>query len=632
MSRRRLAWPATLILLLALAPGAEEVSARSRRPNILLITVESLRRDRLGCYAGDGKSTPAIDALAARGVRFERAYAASPSTVPSVATILTGLYPGHHGIRHDLGGRLRDDAPTLAAMLGRKGYRTAAVIGSFHLDSDRGLDPGFGSYDDEIPGVRKMVGTLSKERRAEEVVKKGLEFLDGRKKDRPFFLWLDLYDPHYDYDPPDPFKKQFESDLYEGEVAYVDTQVGALLEGLRARGLQDETHVVLVGSHGEGLGDHGETGHGTYLYETTIRVPLIVVVAGSGQARGVRSAGTDTEVSADRPSGRRSTQLVGLVDLAPTLLDLADVAAQRPLDGRSLAPLLRGDGGGQTPIRPYFVEAVQPREAYGWSPLFAVVEGSRKVVEGQRIEAFDLEGDPGEGKPIVPPPGWAAELIAGSRAQRGQIDLPEEERQKIRLEAAALHLPWDSSPICLEKQDGPDPRDRAALNDALFKARVDYDQDVKGRASTAAQEVLESDPGNFTALELVSFLALRNGWPDVLLSHLEVLQCNYPFRGTSYHFFGHQMQKQGELAKAEGAFRMFARLEPRSEEPYYDLAAVYAEQGKKDLAFSHLKQAIALGATDFGIIRSDPRLSSLRDDPRFSELVPQPAPPPSKRP
>jgi len=246
------------------------------------------------------------------------------------------------------------------------------------------------------------------------------------------------------------------------------------------------------------------------------------------------------------------------------------------------------------------------------------------------MEAFDLDGDTGEGKPIVPLPAWAAELNAKGHSLRGRLDLPEEERRKILLEVAALHLPWADSPICLEKQDRPDPRDRVALNDALFKARVDYDQNVKGRASMTSEKVLESDPGNFTALELVSFLALRNGWPDILLSHLEVLQCNYPFRGTSYHFFGHYLQKQKELAKAEAAFRMFVRLEPRSEEPYYDLATVYAEQGQKDLAFDYLKKAITLGAIDFALIRSDPLLHSLRDDPRFSNLVPQ-APPSNGR-
>ena len=171
MTPRPVAWAACVCLLLTLAPGPGVATARSRRPNILLITVESLRSDRLGCYAPGVKATPSIDALAGRGVRFERAYAASPSTVPSVATILTGLYPVHHGLRHDLGGRMGDDVPTLAATLARKGYRTGAVVGSFHLDSDRGLDSGFGTYDDDIPGISKTIAPLSKERRAEEVVK-----------------------------------------------------------------------------------------------------------------------------------------------------------------------------------------------------------------------------------------------------------------------------------------------------------------------------------------------------------------------------------------------------------------------------------------------------------------------------
>ena len=592
--------------------GSPEAQAPARG-NIILITVDSLRADRLDPYTGKSELTPAIGALAERGVMFTRAYAASPSTAPSNATILTGYYPSRHQIRHDLGGYLGAGITTLAERLQRAGYTTGAVIGSFHLDSDRRLDPGFGLYDDDIEGLSAQLGLLSKERRAEEVIDRGLKFFDGAPKGRPWFLWLNLYDPHYGFRPPDVPPEDYRESSYRSAMAHVDAQIGRLTNGLRDRGLLGRTDLVLAGSHGEGLGDHGETGHGIYLYETTIRVPLIIVEGGASDARGI---------AVDVP--------VGLVDLAPTILDLVGIEEGGRFDGRSLVPLLKAPGGSKRGAPPddrtLFVEAVQPREAYGWSPLFAVIQGDRKIVQGRRLEAFDLRSDPGEKRPISPPPEWSGRLVTVGRGLLGKLQPASEVQRAIMGDVLAMKLPWDNSPICLEKQEWPDPRDpeHVELNGSLFEARVNFDQKAVGLSFEMAQEIIKKDPANFTALEMIIFLYVRNGYGDMVPDHLEVFQCNYPFRSAPYHYYGHLLDRMDQLGKAELAYRMLPRIDPLLEDGPYDLAAVFARTGREDEAFAYLEKAIELGATDYEFIRSDVRFVPLREDPRFVSLVVQP--------
>lgn len=586
---------------------------RTEPRDIVLITVASLRFDRLGCYTPGRRRTPGIDALAESGVRFDRAYTASVSTGPAAASLLTGLYPARHGLRHDLGGRVKVGVPTVAERLSQAGYRTGAVLGSSYLDSDRGLERGFATYDDDIEGVRKKVVGRSRERRAEEATSTALRWLDRAGRDRPLFLWLDYFDPHYDYDPPESQKKDEAGDPYGGEIAYLDAQIDAFVKGLKARGRAARTHLILVGLHGEGLGDHGETGHGFYLYETTVRVPLILLVANGTRRNGV----------ADVP--------VSLVDVAPTILDLAGIAVPRDIDGRSFLPVLPAGtvpgGRGTTAPRQgdprrLYVEAFAPYAAYGWSALHAVIEGDRKVVTGARREAFDLAKDPGERSPLGGAPPWAGEMQEFGRSLLGSLEVAVERRREVRTRVDELAPPWNYSPICLEKLTFPDPRDRVELNDPLFRARSDHWQGIVGRAQVIAdEEILPRDPSNFTGLDISGFLALRNGWDEYLLHSLELMQCNYPYRGAAYHYFGHHLERKGEHERAEQAFRLFALIEPDNEEAHYDLAVLYARMGKPDRAFESLALAISNGAEDLDHIRRDHRLKSLHGDSRFSSLV-----------
>jgi arylsulfatase A-like enzyme len=627
MSLQRLL-PTTALALLSVssvgaAQGAQPADLkRPERSNILLITVESLRADRLGCYTTGRNSTPAIDALADRGFRFTRAYAASPSTLPSTGTILTGLYPIRHGLRDDLGGRLAEGIVTLAEILGKAGYRSGAVVGSMRLDPTSGLNRGFGAYDHEFKATTaKVYLEIVKERLAEEVVARGLKFLESGNDEKPFFLWLDFFDAHYQYALPRPEAKGVEADPYPEKVKYLDGQIATLIAGLHARKLDRNTHIVLVGSHGEGLGDHGETGHGVYLYESTIKVPLIIVPSGSGPANESKPHVVNRPVS--------------LVDLTPTMMELAGLDPPSALDGMSLVPLFKAASrnertGTETSGRRLFVEAVQPWAAYGWSALFAVIEGDRKVVRGQRTEAFDLRTDPREQRPIAPIPKWTQSLVEFGRSLLGPMGPAEDNRQKLAPALASLDLPWRGEIFCLEKGNWPDPRDRVDLNDKLFRARSAFEMGLVGRASIISNEILEVDRANFTALDLVTFLAVRNGWGSVLMDNMSILQCNYPFRGTPYHYWGHFLERSKDPSRAEKALLMFSQVEPRNNEAFYDLAVFYASQGKKDLALENLRRAIGLGADDLEKIRQDKRLSPLSDDPRFSDLVGRVPHPPAR--
>ena len=611
----------------AAAPFTPAPPPSGGRQGIVLITVDSLRADRVGAYApGKPTTTPALDLLAATGVRFERAYAASVSTAPSAASILTGLLPAQHGLRDDLGGHLAPGVRTIADRLRAAGWATTAVVGTDRFDSTRGLGAGFDRYDDEIKGLRKiaakMPAMLSMERRAAEVVDRVLVAFEAMPAEKPFFLWAAFHDPHYDYDPPEPQKSAFPDAPYDGEVAAVDAAIGSLTRTLRDRIPGGRLLFVVAGTHGEGLGDRREVGHGFYLNESTIRVPLVMV---SGKPRGHGGNVIDTPVS--------------LLDLAPTILEVAGLPPAEGLAGVSHAALLAAAAGAapaeasesrrakRTAPRRIYVEAAAPATAYGWSPLFSVTEGARRVVQGERLESFDLGSDPAAATPLPSAPRWTKDLVAHGRAQFGSLDPPEERRREIDAAIVALGAPWEGSLLCGSRDTHPDPRDPVPLEvqEPLFYARLEMAWNIAGRAWRRGTEVLAKDPANPTALETVIFLALRNNWGEqALLDPLEIMTCQYPYRPGGYHYLGHFYTKQRNWEQALKAFRLMELTDPGDEEAHYDLACTYAAMGRKDEAFGHLEKSIALGSDDFARMRRDHRLAPLRDDPRYESLVPVP--------
>ncbi len=347
-------------------------------PSVLLITLDTLRADHLGCYGYREIKTPAIDRLAAEGVRFENAYAQVPITLPSHAVILTGTYPMFNRVRDFTSPGLPQSIPTMAEVLRRNGDRTAAFVSSFVLNSMWGLNRGFELYDDEIPVTTSGVKNVFQlERRGDLTVDRLLAWL-GSGGEKPFFAWLHLYDPHSPYNPPEPFHSEYASRPYDGEIAFDDFQVGRVVNRLHALKLYNRTLIVLMSDHGESLGEHGEAEHGFFVYNATLRIPLILKLPGSN------------------PSSRVVSQPVGTVDVAPTIARVAGIAPGNTLSFQGRSLLRWTEQASAAELEPVYAESYYPRNSFGWHELRALITTQFKFVESPRAELYDLRHDPGE--------------------------------------------------------------------------------------------------------------------------------------------------------------------------------------------------------------------------------------------
>lgn len=356
-------------LLVVSSPASAAAAGPGNGRNLLLITVDTLRADHLGCYGCAAVQTPFIDGLARGGVRFERAFAHTTTTLPSHTNILLGLTPLAHGVHDNSNFIVRPEFTTLAEWLKGAGYATGAVIGAFPLDSRFGLNQGFDVYDDnygsQSPDMLSFV-----ERKAEVVVTLALEWLKARDGRTPWFLWIHLYDPHQPWQPPEPFRSQYKEDPYCGEIAYTDQALGKLLGYLKETDLERTTAVVFTADHGEGLGDHGEMTHGYFAYNATLRIPLLI------SAPGIKPA----FVSAN----------VGHVDIFPTVCDLLKIDKPSGLSGVSLLPLIQGK---EAPDRPLYFEALNAFCNRGWAPLRGYIERNEKFIDLPIPELYDLAAD-----------------------------------------------------------------------------------------------------------------------------------------------------------------------------------------------------------------------------------------------
>jgi choline-sulfatase len=352
--------------------------------NVLLVTLDTTRADHLGCYGWTRAQTPEMDRLAHEGVRFEWAFSPVPVTLPAHASLMTGLYPFAHGVRNNGNFYLGETFATLATVLKGRGYRTAAFVSSFILDRRYGLQRGFDTYDDRMDaeGARGPIVNLEAERRGDHTG----AALDGwltayaTQPAAPFFAWLHLYDPHQPYWPPQPFRDAFAGALYDGEIAFDDAIVGQLVERLGELGLLDRTLIAIVGDHGESLGDHGEETHTMFVYDSAIRVPLILWRPGL------------------LPSGGVVREPVRLTDVAPTLLELVGAPALPTADGRSLRPVIEGRAAAPAPA--IYIETLVPQLYMNWAPLRGLRDERWKYIDAPKPELYDLAADPAESRNV----------------------------------------------------------------------------------------------------------------------------------------------------------------------------------------------------------------------------------------
>jgi choline-sulfatase len=464
------------------------------RPNLLLITIDTLRADRVGTYGAANAATPALDALAARGVRFDQTQTAVPLTGPAHATILTGQYPPTHGVRGNVVFTLDDRHPTLATLLKRRGYRTAAFVGAYPVAAAFGFGQGFDTFDEEFHETSPV--DQGAERRANEVADSASRWLATASADAPFFVWLHFYDPHAPYSPPSPYREQFAGRPYEGEVAFTDAQIGRVLDALRTTGRDRDTVVMALADHGEGLGEHGEATHAVLTYQSTMRVPFIV--AGPGV-----------------PSARAIATRVATIDVLPTALALIGIEPDRSLLGRDLRPLMSGR---DIALDPFYQESLFGRLNCHWATLRGWVKDDWKLVIGASPELYNLADDPHELKNLAGADpdrvkrmteelqrGMQRLAPGGDRAQPRAASAEQEERLRSLGYTAGS---GGSGP--LDDPSLPDPRTHIELYDRLQAATV-----AQGAALPAAfeevQRITKLDPTNPFAFGTLASMAYRHG-------------------------------------------------------------------------------------------------------------------------
>ncbi len=600
-----------LLASAALVAGCGRAPRTPPARRLVLITLDTTRADRLGCYGRRDAGVPWLDALAARGTRFERAYAQAPLTLPSHVSILTGLYPPHTGIRDNGQTELAPGVRTLAERLAAAGWFTAAAVGGYPVAARFPTRIGFETYDDQMIDARNPEGL---ERRAADVVQAALA-LAARAGSRPLFLWVHLFDPHDPYDPPSPYRERFAADLYQGEIASADAALSQLETGLTRVAGAAPTLFVVVGDHGEGLGEHGEETHGFFVYEPTMRVPLIL--AGPGV-----------------PVGRTLPGPVETVDLVPTLLALLGLPPAAGLDGQ---PLDLAGSGKQAPHRIY-IETELPRLKYGWSALHGAVDGALKYIEAPRPELYDVVRDPAEadnkvaqGAPEMADLGrFVASVAAGAVREGAAAPDP-----------ALLSLGYvGMGPT--RRGAGDDPKDRLGTYQRFTSAaralergepakalgdldRLLADGETAGvrfqralalrmlrRLPDSGRElarVAALDP-NFPGLAKErGRLALLRGDPAPALADLERSVAAAPRDAEGLMLRGAAREMLGDAAGAESDYRASRAINPAFDAPSLRLAALLVRAERFDEAKAVLREHLARRPDDplaSGLLRTLP--------------------------
>ncbi len=606
-----------LPLLVALFLFSSCGGGESPTTNVLVITLDTTRMDKIGAYGAVDVRTPWLDRLAAGGVTFTGAYASVPLTLPSHATLMTGLLPPGHGVRNNGNYVLPKDVTTLAEIFSEHGYTTAAFIAAFVLDSQFGLAQGFDLYDDDFEddGGDKAEYFGYEERGGGEITDLACDWI--RSAGEPFFLWVHYFDPHYPYEPPAPYDSLYRNP-YLGEIAFTDSCVGRVVGALEEKGLRERTLIVVVGDHGESLGEHGEMSHGIFLYDATMRVPLIM------------------NHSRLLPSGVRVEADVSLADVVPTLGDLLGFDCPRKVQGKSRMPEIRGAPG---PVTPIYLETVYPQENYGWSDITGVLSGSWKYLRVTEPELYNVDEDPGE-----------------------TVNLFAEEKEVVRdmealLDSLSASLSLDFGYDARTELDA-DTQEKLENLGYIWTAEQGADQNIdpkrmihvvnqidyglllftRGELDEAARifsGILEMDPNNLTAHNLLGICFIKMGRESEALYHwrkvielkpnsidarrnlAKVLKSRklYPQAAEQFRTvlelnpddvkslveLGEMSLASGDTGAATDYYSRSLQIDPDLLPPCRALAGIALERGEDEAALEYLERAFAIDSTSVGV-------------------------------
>lgn len=569
--------PTALVGLWTFLACSPSPGSPGQKANCLVITIDTLRADRLSSFGSTTVSTPDIDRIAAEGFGFTRCFAHTVTTLPSHANIFLGVLPPYHGVHDNANFVVPEGITTMAEVFRQSGYETAAFVGAYPLDRRFGLDRGFSLYDDDY-GTQDFSRPVFVERPASEVVDRALGWLKAASG--PWFLWVHVFDPHYPYSPPEPFRSRFSQSPYDGEVAYVDRELGRLLAFLRDNNLIDRTVIVLTSDHGESLGEHGEKTHGYLAYNSTLHVPLII------RAPGFKG-------------GRSETAVVSHVDIFPTVCDLLGLQKPAGLQGRSLLPVLRGK---KLASQPVYFESLYPYYSRGWAPIFGYIDFPLKFIDSPIPELYDLEKDFRELNNLAPGRDLKKERqrllalkegAAGPVAAAARVSPSRESLDRLRslgyLGGGATHRA-DFKPSDDVKSFMPyENRAEEALS--LFHQRG------RGReAIDLLQANLREKEDHDLTYSYLASLYLEAGRPEealaVLRRGLEKLSGNY----TIFLAYLSTLLQLGKYEEVIGETDRVRSLPQAQNDPeiWNSLGAAFLGLGRFDEALEHLEKALSV--------------------------------------
>lgn len=513
----------------------------TQRWNVILITLDTTRADHLGCYGYNKVETPTIDAVAKSGVVFERAYTTVPLTLPSHASMLTGLNPYEHTLFANTAGTLPDNIPTLAEALSKNGYSTAAFLSAFVLHQRFGLFRGFDKYDDDVAAPSKLE-PIGQRRSADQVTDRALQWLKFRDS-KPFFCWIHYFDPHVDYhDHQEVFGKKFAQNPYDAEISYVDLHLKRVLDYLEAQRLKERTLVIIVGDHGEGLCEHRERFHGLLLYDSTLRVPFIVSAPSKAKAN------------------LRVNDPVSVIDVTPTVLDYLGLPCPKPISGRSLRPFLKGQ---TLPSRACYGVAKQGYIDEGWAPLTCLVSDNWKYIRTTKPELYDLIGDPGEKTNL---------------AETHPEMVQQFEQQLEDMETSGAH--FESQGVSLSE------REQKNLDDLGYIGGSDSAKNSSAELSDIKDHLEELE-----AFETAHDLSIHGKMDEAIVGLYEVI-------GKSPHYvkprimLGQLLVARGKIDEAELQFMAILDQNPKNIAAHANMGTLMLERKQYEAALEHTLRAL----------------------------------------
>jgi len=548
---------------------------RASNLNVLLITLDTTRADRIGCYGYENAKTPNLDSLALGGVQFLNTYCQVPLTSPSHCSILTGTYPIYHQVHNNGTYYLNADLLTLAEILKVRGYKTAAFVSSFTVDSRFGLDQGFDFYDDKFE-EKEVFKALRSERKADKVFACFSNWLE-KNETQQFFCWVHFFDPHLPYDPPSPFKEEFLNSPYDGEIAYMDYYIGKTIERLRVNSILDKTLIILVGDHGEAFGEKEVSGHGVFLYDVTMKVPLIFYAENN------------------LPKGKVVNSRVRLIDLMPSILDMINIPTNKEIQGISLLPYI--ERRKRDDLNSY-IETYYPRENYGWAELIGLIDGDWKYIQAPKEELYNLKKDPQEKSNIFKE---EKKIVSDKKSKLENIikkyssginaemrEMTSEEKERLR------SLGYVEFTEGISKGQLPDPKDRIVELQMIHQAELYEFQENYEEAAKIFEKILSLRPNASSYYVSLAIIYAKMKKFDMAIRILKQGIEKIPDSEILLSRLGHTYLVMGRLKEALESMQDVLKINPRYFDALLASAWILGIMGNKEEASSYYKSALEI--------------------------------------